>query len=182
MDRIARTLTATLTRAACAAFLVAPAAAFEFPALEGGTIDLDDLRGRAVLVVNTASLCGFTDQYAGLQELSDRYGDRGLTVIGVPSDDFRQELGSAEEVAAFCEVNYGLTIPLTAITPVRGDEAHPFYAWLRETHGVGPTWNFNKALLAPDGSLAAFEGAQTRPLSPRMIRAIERILPDAPPG
>ncbi|SDY89736.1 glutathione peroxidase [Jannaschia faecimaris] len=159
-------------------FLTCPAAAFEFDALEGGTIDLDALRGRAVLVVNTASLCGFTDQYAGLQALQDTYGDAGLTVIGVPSDDFRQELGTEAEVADFCEVNYGLTIPLTTITPVIGDGAHPFYRWLADTQGMAPTWNFNKALLDSSGALVAFEGAGTRPQSPRMIRAIEAVLPE----
>ncbi|WP_179379491.1 glutathione peroxidase [Jannaschia marina] len=158
--------------------LTGPAAAFEFDALEGGTIDLDALRGEAVLVVNTASLCGFTDQYAGLQALHETYGNRGLIVIGVPSDDFRQELGSEDEVAEFCEVNYGLTIPLTTITPVTGDGAHDFYRWLATEHGVTPRWNFNKALLDPEGRLVAFEGAGTRPQSPRMIRAIEAVLPE----
>ena len=164
-------------RALLALLLTAlPASAFEFEALEGGTIDLDALKGRAVLVVNTASLCGYTHQYAGLQALQDRYGDRGLTVIGVPSDDFRQELDGADEVAEFCEVNYGLTIPLTAITHVTGPEAHPFYGWLAE-RGAVPRWNFNKALLSPEGDLAAFEGAGVEPLSPRMTGAIEAILP-----
>lgn len=157
--------------------LATPAAAFDFQALEGGTIDLDALKGRAVLVVNTASLCGFTDQYAGLQTLQDTYGNAGLTVIGVPSDDFRQELESDAEVAAFCEANYGLTIPLTAITSVTGEAAHPFYRWLEETHGKAPNWNFNKALLDPSGNLVAFEGAGTRPMSPRLTRAIEAVLP-----
>lgn len=159
-------------------FLALPAAAFEFDALEGGTIDLDDLRGRAVLVVNTASLCGFTDQYGALQTLHETYADAGLTVIGVPSDDFRQELGSEEEVAEFCEANYGLTIPLTTITRVRGPQAHPFYRWLADAHGEVPDWNFNKALIDASGSLVAFEGAGTRPGSPRMIRAIEAVLPE----
>lgn len=158
--------------------LSTPAAAFEFDALEGGTIDLKTLKGRAVLVVNTASLCGFTDQYAGLQTLQDTYGEAGLTVVAVPSDDFRQELGTDAQVAEFCEVNYGLTIPLTTITPVRGEAAHPFYRWLAEAHGVAPTWNFNKALLDPSGDLVAFEGAGTRPGSPKMIRAIEAALPE----
>ncbi|MEM7644600.1 MAG: glutathione peroxidase [Pseudomonadota bacterium] len=154
-----------------------PASAFQFEALEGGTIDLDALQGRAVLVVNTASLCGFTDQYADLQTLHETYADRGLTVIGVPSDDFRQELGTDEDVAEFCEVNYGLTIPLTTITPVRGPDAHPFYRWLAD-QGATPRWNFNKALLAPGGDLVTFEGAGTRPTSSRFTRQIEAVLPE----
>lgn len=152
------------------------AGAFEFDALEGGTIDLAALRGRAVLVVNTASLCGYTSQYAGLQALQDRYGDRGLTVVGVPSDDFRQELDGEAAVAEFCEVTYGLTIPLAAITQVTGADAHPFYAWLAG-QGAVPRWNFNKALLSPGGDLVAFEGANVEPLSPRMTGAIEAVLP-----
>lgn len=167
------------TIAATFALLLAapPAPAFEFEALEGGTIDLDALRGRAVLVVNTASLCGFTDQYAGLQALHEEYEPRGLTVIAVPSDAFRQELGSGTEVAAFCEVNYGLTLPLTTITDLRGPDAHPFYRWLAD-QGAVPRWNFNKALLDTDGRLVAFEGAGTRPGSPRLRRAIEGVLPE----
>ncbi|TFL18164.1 glutathione peroxidase [Jannaschia formosa] len=154
-----------------------PVQAFEFEALEGGTLDLDEMRGRAVLVVNTASLCGFTDQYADLQTLHEEYGPRGLTVIGVPSDEFRQELGSEADVAEFCEVNYGLTLPLTTITDLRGSDAHPFYRWLAE-QGAVPRWNFNKALLDTRGALVAFEGAGTRPTDPKMRRAIEAVLPE----
>ena len=156
--------------------LALPAHAFEFEALEGGTIDLDALRGRAVLVVNTASLCGFTDQYAGLQALHETYGPRGLTVIGVPSDDFRQELASDADVAAFCEVNYGLTLPLATITPVRGHDAHPFYRWLAD-QGAEPRWNFYKALLDTEGALVAFEPSSTQPDAPRLLEAIEAALP-----
>ncbi|MEM7709517.1 MAG: glutathione peroxidase [Pseudomonadota bacterium] len=161
------------------AFLAAtpPASAFQFDALEGGSIDLDAFRGQAILVVNTASLCGFTGQYADLQAVHETYGDRGLTVIGVPSDDFRQELGSEAEVAEFCEVNYGLTIPLTTITSVKGADAHPFYRWLAE-QGATPRWNFNKALLSPDGELVAFEGANVRPTSPGFTKVIEDVLPE----
>jgi glutathione peroxidase len=152
-----------------------PAAAFEFEAMEGGTIDLDALRGGPVMVVNTASLCGFVDQFADLQRLHDLYADQGLTVIGVPSDDFRQELGTDEEVAEFCEVNYGLTIPLTTITTVTGTDAHPFYAWLAE-QGAVPRWNFNKALLSSEGELIAFHGANVRPTAPRLKRDVKDAL------
>ncbi|WP_281825390.1 glutathione peroxidase [Jannaschia rubra] len=154
-----------------------PAAAFEFEAIDGGTIDLDDLRGRAVLVVNTASLCAFTGQYADLQTLQDRYGPAGLTVIAVPSNDFRQELDTEDEVARFCEVTYDLTLPLTSITQVTGADAHPFYRWLATTHGRTPRWNFNKALLGPDGALVAFEGSGIGPLSPRFVAVVEGALP-----
>ena len=110
-----------------------PAAAFagfSFPSIDGGTIDLDDFRGRPVLVVNTASLCGFAPQFDDLQALHEEYADRGLVVLAVPSDDFRQELASGEQVKEFCAVNFDLTIPMTDITRVMGDQAHPFYKWL----------------------------------------------------
>lgn len=161
-----------------AALAASPAIAFEFEAIEGGTIDLAALPG-PVLVVNTASLCGFTPQYAQLQELHERYADRGLTVLAVPSDDFNQELGDEAEVAEFCEVTFGLTLPMTTITDVKGPDAHPFYAWLRDAHGVEPRWNFNKALLDADGRLVSFEGATLRPTARRMTTAIEALLPPA---
>lgn len=161
-----------------AAPAAAPVHAFEFEAIEGGTIDLDALRGRAVLVVNTASRCGFTPQYEGLQELHEEYEPRGLTVLAVPSDAFRQELSSDAAVAEFCEVTYGLTIPMTTITDVTGPDAHPFYRWLAEAHGQRPAWNFSKALLDPTGALVAFEGSRTEPTSARMTALIEDALPE----
>jgi glutathione peroxidase len=166
-----------LAALALALLAALPARAFTFASVEGGTIDLDALRGQAVLVVNTASLCGFAPQMTELQALHDRYGERGLAVIAVPSDSFRQELGSGAEARAFCEVTYGLTLPMTEIVDVRGPRAHPFYRWLEEAHGVSPGWNFNKALLDPQGALVAFEGAPVRPLSPRFLGLVERALP-----
>lgn len=149
---------------------------FVFPSIDGGRIALDDWRGRPVLVANTASLCGYTPQYAELQALWERYRDRGLVVLAVPSDDFRQELGSAAEVKEFCEVNFGLTLPMTDITHVRGARAHPFYRWLAKAHGFRPSWNFNKVLLGPDGELVATWGSRTSPLAPEVTAAIEPLL------
>ena len=154
--------------------LATPAAAFEFEAIEGGTIDLAALPG-PVLVVNTASQCGFTPQLEGLQALHETYGPQGLTVLAVPSDSFRQELDTEAEVAEFCEVQYGLTVPMTTITNVTGRDAHPFYRWLAAEHGARPGWNFNKALIDGD-RLLAFEPAPTRMDSPRLTRAIEAAL------
>ena len=133
---------------------VIPAAAFDFGSIDGGTLDMDDWRGRPVLVVNTASLCGFTLQYDGLQALYDRYRDAGLVVLAVPSDDFRQELASDAKVKEFCALNFSLTLPMTEITHVKGAKAHPFYRWLADSEGFVPSWNFNKVLLAPDGTVA----------------------------
>lgn len=103
-------------------------AGFSFPSIDGGTIDLDDYAGKPVLVVNTASLCGFAGQFDDLQDLHDTYAARGLVVLAVPSDDFRQELASAAEVKEYCAANFDLTIPMTDITHVTGAEAHPFYS------------------------------------------------------
>lgn len=155
---------------------VAAQAGFRFASIDGGEIDLETLRGQPVLVVNTASLCAFTRQYDELQSLQDRYGDAGLTVLAVPSDDFRQELGSAEEVAEFCAVNFDLTLPMTDITSVRGTEAHPFYRWLAQDHGFTPVWNFNKVLIGPDGELVATWGSGTKPTSAAITSRIEALL------
>ena len=158
-----------------------PAAALnldaEFGNIDGGTLKLSDWAGRPVLVVNTASQCGFTGQYEGLQALHDTYSARGLVVLTVPSDDFRQELATEEKVKEFCEINYGLTLPMTTITPVTGAKAHPFYASVAEEAQFEPSWNFNKILLAPDGTVAATYGATTRPLSRKVTQAIEAFLP-----
>ncbi len=150
--------------------------AFSFAALDGSPINLADFRGRPVLVVNTASLCGFTPQYADMQELYDDYGDRGLVVLAVPSDDFNQELASNDDVADFCRVQTGLTFPITQITRLRGPEAHPFYRWLADTHGHVPNWNFNKALIGPEGELLGFWRASTRPTAGAITRAIRSAL------
>lgn len=148
---------------------------FVFDNIDGGQHALDDWRGRPVLVVNTASLCGFAHQYDELQALQDRYGDR-LVVLAVPSDDFRQELASEAEVKDYCEANFNLTLRMTGITHVKGAAAHPFYRWLAQDHGFVPGWNFNKVLIGPDGQPRGFWGAPVRPGSAPMIAAIEAAL------
>ena len=150
---------------------------FRFDSIDGGQYALEDWRGRPVMVVNTASLCAFTPQYDALQRLHDTYADRGLVVLAVPSDDFAQELGSDAEVAEFCELTFGLTLPMTTITAVRGPDAHPFYAWLRETEGFAPAWNFNKVLLDGDGRVAARFGSRADPMGRRIRREVEALLP-----
>jgi len=169
-----------LIAALCATLLALPAAALDraapFGNIDGGELRLSDWAGQPVLVVNTASRCGFTPQYDGLQALYDRYRDRGLVVLAVPSDDFRQELSSEAEVKEFCEVNFGLDIPMTSITPVRGPQAHPFYASLAAETGFAPSWNFNKVLIAPDGRVAGTWGSMTKPLSGAITREVEALL------
>ncbi|MBP0484203.1 glutathione peroxidase [Sagittula salina] len=158
--------------------LASPAFAdsFTFDSIDGGQIALDDFRGHPVLVVNTASRCGFTPQFDGLQALYDAEKDRGLVVLAVPSGDFRQELASNAAVADFCAVNFDLTLPMTTITHVRGSEAHPFYAWLKATEGFEPAWNFNKILLDPEGRPVATWGATARPQSAPITEAIAPYL------
>lgn len=149
-----------------------------FDSIDGGTLSLSQWQGRPVLVVNTASQCGFTPQYDGLQALYDRYRDRGLVVLAVPSQDFRQELSSNQEVAEFCEVNFGLDLPMTTITHVRGAQAHPFYKWVADTARFEPAWNFNKILLGPDGTVVDTFGSAVRPDSAKITSRIEALLSD----
>ncbi len=151
-------------------------AGFSFASIDGGQIDTAAFQGQPILVVNTASLCGFSDQYDDLQALQDRYGPQGLVVIAVPSDDFRQELGSDAEVKEFCTVNFDLTLAMTSITPVTGADAHPFYKWLRDEHGFTPVWNFNKVLIGRDGEVVDTWGSMTRPTSTEIRGEIETQL------
>jgi len=151
-------------------------AGFTFNAIEGGTIDLDSFSGQPVLVVNTASLCGFSGQYEDLQALQDTYGARGLVVLAVPSNDFNQELADDAAVREYCAVNFDLTLPMTEITSVTGSTAHPFYAWLKQEHGFAPGWNFNKVLIGPDGDVVATWGSMTNPTSAAITSKIEPLL------
>ncbi len=140
-----------------------PAPSFQFTAIDGGIYDTAKWRGKPVLVVNTASLCGYTPQYSDLQALSDLYGDKAV-VLAVPSDDFNQELASEAEVKDFCELNYNLTLPMTTIAHVAAGEVHPFYAWISDTQGFVPGWNFNKVLIGPDGTFVQAWGSNAKPM------------------
>lgn len=158
-----------------------PAAALDlktpFASIDGGSLSLSDWQGHPVLVVNTASQCGFTGQYRGLQDLYERYRDRGLIVLAVPSDDFQQELGSDAEVKEFCELQYGIDMPMTGITHVRGSGAHPFYRSVRDEAGFSPRWNFNKVLIGPEGQVAGTFGSRVEPLSEQITEQIDALLP-----
>lgn len=158
------------------AAMPASARDFTFASIDGGEISLAAFAGQAVLVTNTASMCGFTPQYDGLQRLHETYADRGLIVLAVPSDDFNQEFSDASEVKEFCEVNFNLTVPMTDITPVRGRDAHPFYRWVKDETGFEPRWNFNKVLLDGEGSVVATFGAMDRPTSAKVTRKIDALL------
>lgn len=149
---------------------------FVFDSIDGGELRLSAYRGGPVLVVNTASRCGYTYQYDGLQALQDRYRDQGLTVLTVPSGSFRQEFSDNARVKEFCAVNYNLTLPMTEVTPVTGRDAHPFYQWLRETTGFTPRWNFNKVLLNADGGVVGSWGSSARPLGGEIEREVKALL------
>jgi glutathione peroxidase len=162
--------------------LASPALAVEggvFQSVDGGTLSLDDWAGQPVLVVNTASLCAFSDQYTSLQGVYDTYRDAGLVVLAVLSNDFNQELDTAAEAKDYCELTYGIDMPMTDITTVRGDKAHPFYQWVAEADGFVPGWNFNKILLDRSGDVAGTWGAPVRPDANVIVRAVEAALADA---
>lgn len=172
MLRLAGLLAAALSIAAPAA----KATDAVFRNIDGGELALSDYRGGPVLVVNTASRCGFTYQYEGLQALYDAYRDRGLTVVTAPSDVFNQELATNEEVKDFCEINYGLDMPMTEKISVKGPDAHPFYQQLKAEEGFEPGWNFYKVLLDGDGEFVAGWGSSATPMSPEITMRIEAAL------
>lgn len=154
---------------------------FQFTSIEGEPLPASSFAGKAVLVVNTASLCGFTKQYAGLQALWDQYRDKGLVVLGVPSNDFGgQEPGAEGEIKDFCETNFNVDFPMTTKQHVKGAEAHPFYQWANAQVGVigQPRWNFHKYLIAPDGTLADWFATTTAPESNKVTTAVEKLLGD----
>ncbi|MFC0039993.1 glutathione peroxidase [Actinomadura rayongensis] len=155
----------------------------EIDALQGGSADLGQYRGKAVLVVNVASKCGLTPQYEGLERLHERYAERGFTVLGVPCNQFMgQEPGTSEEIAAFCSATYGVTFPLTEKVDVNGEHRHPLYRELvdvpdAEGHTGDIRWNFEKFVVGPDGAVAARFSPQTEPESAEVVAAVEAALP-----
>lgn len=152
--------------------------AFTFPALAGGDIKLADYTGHPVMVVNTASLCGFTPQYAGLQQLWSEFHDRGLMIVGVPSNDFGgQEPGGAKEISETAQHQYGVTFPIAAKAVVKGPDAHPFYRWAATARPKDvPRWNFHKYLVGRDGYLADVFPESVDPLDTRVKTAVARAL------
>jgi glutathione peroxidase len=149
---------------------------FSFPSIEGGTLDFRAFSGRALLVVNTASFCGYTYQYAGLRKLHEARAAEGLAVIGVPSQDFNQESPDNKTVKTFCETQYGIDFPLAAVSRVKGPSAAPFYAWVREAVSWQPNWNFNKVLIGRDGRIAGTFGSGDEPDGPKLGSAIAAAL------
>jgi glutathione peroxidase len=151
--------------------------AHQIDLLEGGTLDLQTLRGNPTLFVNTASKCGFTPQFEGLQKLYDDYHEQGLQIVGTPSGDFNeQELDDASEIGAFCQRNYGVTFTMTEKVSVRA-QPHPLWADLaRQPESGPPAWNFTKYLVGADGTLIARWSTKTKPQDPQIAQAIESAL------
>ena len=151
---------------------------FSIESISGGDISLADYKNKVVLLVNTASQCGFTPQYAGLQKIYDRYKEDGFVVLGVPSDDFNQELSSDDDVKKFCEIRYGVNFPLTSIQNIKGDNAHPLYKWITgNTSVIGqPRWNFHKYLISKDGKILNWFSSMTSPTSDGLFKQVEQAL------
>ena len=146
--------------------------------ISGELIDFKDYKDKAVLVVNTASYCGFTKQYEELQKLWDTYKSKGLIVLGIPSNSFNQEKKSNSEIKEFCEVNFNINFPLSTITEVKGENAHDIFKWARENHGKSaiPKWNFHKILINKEGKVEDTFSSFTKPMSKKIIEIIENTL------
>ena len=151
---------------------------FKINSITGDQLDLKDFKGKPVLIVNTASYCGFTKQYNSMQELWEEYRDRGLIVLGVPSNSFNQEKSDNSAVKEFCEVNFNINFPLTEITDVKGDNAHEIYKWAKANYGKSavPKWNFYKILVNKEGKIEDTYASLTKPTSNKIIKKIESLL------
>jgi glutathione peroxidase len=152
---------------------------FAFRRIDGGALPLSAWRGKPMLIVNTASECGFTPQYAELETLWQRYRDKGFALLGVPCNDFGgQEPGSEAEIKQFCEASYAVDFPLAAKETIVGPDAHPFYRWIAAELGEGgtPRWNFHKYLIGPDGALAGSWPSRVAPLSAAITGEIDKTL------
>ena len=151
---------------------------FKIESISGEIIDLSKYKNKVILIVNTASYCGFTKQYGELQQLWDQYRSKGLVVFGVPSNSFNQEKKNDEDVKKFCEVNFDISFPLSSITEVKGENAHELFKWAADNHGKSaiPKWNFHKILINKEGKVEDTYSSFTKPLSNKIIKKIESIL------
>jgi len=151
---------------------------FNIESITGELINFKEYKNKAVLLVNTASYCGFTNQYEELQQLWDNYKAKGLIVLGVPSNSFNQEKKNNKEVKEFCEVNFNINFPLTTITDVKGDNAHEIFKWAKKNYGKSaiPKWNFHKILINKEGKIEDTFASFTKPMSGKLIKKIEGLL------
>ena len=154
------------------------ATAFSFKDLDGNAINFNDYKGKVIVVVNVASRCGFTNQYEDLQKLWTNYKDKGLVIIGVPSNNFRQEPGSNKEIKDFCESSFGIDFPITEKSDVIGGNTHPFFLWAKQNYGSSavPKWNFHKIIIGKNGKVAETFASVTSPSSSKFISVIEEEL------
>ena len=148
---------------------------YSFEGIDGAKINLDEFKNKVIVVVNVASRCGYTPQYEDLQELWTKYKDKDLVIIGVPTNNFKQEPGSNKEIKDFCETNFGINFPMAVKTNVIGEEAHPFYKWAKDNHGIGaiPKWNFHKIIVGKKGKVVDTFASFTKPSSKKFIKIIE---------
>jgi len=152
---------------------------FKINSINGDNVNLSKYTGKAILLVNVASNCGFTKQYDDLQRLYDEFKDEGLIIVGVPSNQFGgQEPGTDEEIKKFCETNFNITFPITSKYDVKGNNAHPIYLWAKDTFGKStvPKWNFHKILINKDGEIVETFASFTSPMSKRIINRLKQIL------
>ena len=151
---------------------------FQFDGLDGNVIKLSEYKNKVIIVVNVASRCGYTPQYEDLQSLWSQYKNRDLVVIGVPTNNFRQEPGSNKEIKNFCESNFGISFPMTEKINVIGSNSHPFYKWARTNFGIGaiPKWNFHKIIIDKNGNIVETFSSITNPLSKKFVKAIEKLI------
>jgi len=151
---------------------------FEIKDISGQTINFKDYDKKVILIVNTASYCGFTKQYSDLQNLWEKYKSKGLIVLGVPSDSFNQEKKENKEVKEFCEFNFNINFPLSKITTVKGENAHPVFKWAKDSYGKSaiPKWNFHKILIGKNGQVIDTFSSFTNPMSKKIIDVIEKNL------
>jgi glutathione peroxidase len=149
---------------------------FKFNGIDGQSINLADYKEKVIIIVNVASRCGFTKQYDDLQNLWTNYRNNNLIIIGVPTNDFKQEPGSNEDIKNFCETNFNINFPITEKTNVLGKKAHPFYMWAKENYGKGaiPKWNFHKIIIGKDGKIVDTFASITSPSSKKFVNFIEQ--------
>ena len=151
---------------------------FEFNSLDGGSIKLSQYEGKIIVVVNVASRCGYTPQYEDLQNLWTEYKNKNLVVLGIPTNNFRQEPGNNKEIKDFCETNFGITFPMTEKINVIGNNSHPFYKWARNDYGIGaiPKWNFHKIIIGKNGKVADTFSSITKPTSKKFLKVIDSLI------
>ena len=151
---------------------------YRFNGIDGNQIKLSDFRNKVIVVVNVASRCGYTPQYEDLQTLYNNYKDRNLIIIGVPTNNFKQEPGTNDQIKDFCETNFGITFPMTEKINVIGNNSHPFYKWAKEDFGIGaiPKWNFHKIVIGKNGKVVDTFASFTKPTSKKFVKLIEKLI------